>query len=463
MPGLLQGLEIGKRALFTNQVYLQTIGHNIANVNTPGYTRQRVQIAPTFPEGSPSGSIGTGVSVTNIKQVRDLFLGQQFREGTKSLGQWSYKEKILGQVESLFSEPNDNTLSDRLNKFWNSWDELSKSTSGANRENVLGSATFLVNGLHEMAGQLESLRAGIDQDMVTMINDINRLATEIANTNQQIKITELGGSSANDLRDIRAQMVDELAVLVDVNTIEQDNGELRVMIGRMEIVNGSHAVKVSAEPVNEGGRSTHNLVLDGSTVNIRNLGGQLKGLVDARDELVPQYLDELNLLTRTVIEQVNSLHETGYGLDGSTGMAFFDPNFTDASTIRINDALSLDPDKIAASASGEEGDGDIARQISALRTQRLMINNTSTIEDYYGSLIGRLGVESNEAQSFSDNYELLVHQIQNQRQSVEGVSLDEEMANMIKFQRAYDAAARVITTMDEALDMVISRMGVVGR
>ena len=113
MAGLMQGLEIGKRALLSHQIYLQTIGHNIANVNTPGYTRQRVTISSTFPSDTPVGMVGTGVTVEDVRHVRDLFLGEQYRQESKSLGQWTYKQKVLSQVESLFAEPNDNTLADR--------------------------------------------------------------------------------------------------------------------------------------------------------------------------------------------------------------------------------------------------------------------------------------------------------------------------------------------------------------
>jgi len=194
-----------------------------------------------------------------------------------------------------------------------------------------------------------------------------------------------------------------------------------------------------------------------------NVDGQLKGLFDARDDMIDRYQTELDTIASTIIDRVNAVHRSGYGLDGSTGLDFFDPNYRTAAGIRINQNLERSPDKIAASAGGEVGDGSIALAIQSLRNERVLINNTTTINDYYDSLIGKLGIESNQAVSFSENYELLVSQIENSRQSVEGVSLDEEMANMIKFQHAYDAAARVITTMDEALDTVISRMGIVGR
>ncbi len=464
MPGLFQGLEVGKRALLSHQIYLQTIGHNIANVNTPGYSRQRVRITSTYPEINAIGAIGTGVTVTDIRNVRDLFLGEQFRKENKSLGQWTYKDKIMSQMEALFNEPNDNTLSDLMNDFWDAWSDLSTNPSSiSHRMALLESTKLLTNRFHEMATQLNSLRNDIDRDLVAITQDVNRLTSEIAQLNRQIKSQELGSERANDLRDVRDRLLDELSELVDVNTIEQDNGEVLVMIGALAVVDGSDSVNITAESYNDNGTLKHRLVWENSGLEIKNLNGKLKGLLDARDDIIPRYLDELDLLAQTLIEQVNALHRTGYGLDGTTGLDFFDTTFTDAANIKLNAEVAADPALIAASASGEPGDNAIALAIQDLRNQRIMVDGTTTMSDYYNGIIGRLGVETHEAKSFSDNYELLVQQVLNAKQSVEGVSLDEEMTNMVKYQHAYDAAARIITTMDEALDVVIKKMGIVGR
>lgn len=463
MAGLMQGLEVGKRALLSHQIYLQTIGHNIANVDTPGYTRQRVTISATYPSNTPVGMVGTGVTVEDIRHVRDLFLGEQYRQENKALGQWTYKQKILSQVESLFGEPNDNTLADRLNGFWDAWDDLSKNPNASNREGVLSAGRLMVDSFHTLARDINKLRDSVDRDLATYTDQINQAAAEIAALNRQIVTREVDGSRASDLRDSRDRLIDELSSLVDVNTIESDNGAVRVMIGAMEIVTGLDTIPIETRIINDNGKMTHELVWKNTTVEIRNVNGELKGLLDARDEMIPRYLEELGMLAQTVVESVNGMHRTGFGLDGSTGLNFFDPRYVDAESIRINEDLISSPNRIAASASGEVGDGSIALAIQNLRNERVMVSGTTTINDYYDSLVGKLGVESHQAISFAENSALLVHQIQNARQSVEGVSLDEEMANMVKFQHAYDAAARVITTMDEALDTVISRMGIVGR
>ncbi|UCC43449.1 MAG: flagellar hook-associated protein FlgK [Candidatus Zixiibacteriota bacterium] len=465
MPGLFQGLEIGKRALLSHQVTLQTIGHNIANVNTPGFTRQRVLITATRPEELTYGSVGTGITVDDVRHVRDVFLRSQFREANKALGEWSYKERTMTQIESILNEPQTDSMNDLLNDFWNAWSALStaeEATSASSRNAIVAEASKLINGLHQLHTQLTSLRDSIDDDLNAMTSEINELTTEIANINQQVVSAELGGNRANDLRDERDRLIDRLSTLIDVRTKEKSDGSETVSMGAMALVDGSSSFDIGTVTQKKFGVSTEILVWQGTSIELTNLSGELAGLTQSRDEIIPGYLDKLNELARSIVEEVNAIHRQGYG-DGKivNGVDFFDPNYTDAATIRLNQEILTDINKIAASAS-IDGDNLIALQLSGLRNVSVMANGSSTIDDFYHSIIGNVGIETSEASSFTGNYELLVHQTENSRLSIEGVSLDEEMANLVKFQHAYDAAARVITTMDEALDTVILGMGRVG-
>ncbi|MDZ4722884.1 MAG: flagellar hook-associated protein FlgK [candidate division Zixibacteria bacterium] len=463
MPGLFQGLEIGKRALLTHQVTLQTIGHNISNVNTPGFSRQRVRVSSSFPESTPKGAYGTGIQVDDIKHVRDLFLGRQFREANKSLGDWSYQEKSLTQIESLFNEPQDNALGSLINKFWDSWSDLSTNSDSANnRRLVVTQANQLVNGFQQLAHQLTELRESTDRDIKGMTEDVNRMTSEIARLNQQIASTELGNQTANDLRDTRDQITDELSNIIDVRVLEKSNGGSVVTMGSMVLVDGSDSLEIGTDSVNNNGVFSNKLVWKGTSVSLRNLSGQLAGLTKSRDEIIPGYLTQLNELASNIIDKVNELHRSGYGPNGTTGVNFFDPAFKTAGLMRLNQEIVTDINNIAASST-VDGDNILALSISDLRNARTMSGGTQTINDFYSSIVGNLGVETNKAVSFKDNYELLLHQIENSRQSVQGVSLDEEMSNMIRSQHAYDAAARVITSFDQALDTVINGMGIVGR
>jgi flagellar hook-associated protein 1 FlgK len=464
MPGLFQALEIGKRALLTHQVSLQTAGHNIANVNTPGYTRQRVNINSSLPEWTTNGIIGSGVQVDSILHIRDLFLGEQYRQDAKSLGQWQYKGKLMTEIESLFSEPNDNTLSHALNKFWDSWSDLSTNPNSiSSRVAIVEQANLMVNSFHDLSTRLDSLQSSIDRDLVGYTDEINRLTTEIASINKLTRTVELGGTQANDLRDSRDSLIDQLARYIDVTTNDCGNGETNVMIGAMILVDGGDVIEISADAVNVDGELKHALNWKGTTVQLKNSDGELKGLFDSRDITIPHYKDQLDDLARTLIEQVNELHRTGYGVDGVNGRNLFDTTYMTAASMRLSSSIVSDPSRIAASGSGEIGDNTIALAMHDLRKQTVMSSDSSTMNDFYNSLIGKLGIETREAQTSSDSYTMLLEQVEQARQSVQGVSLDEEMTNMIRHQHAYDAAARVITTMDQALDTVITRMGIVGR
>ena len=464
MAGLFQGLEIGKRALLAHQISRQTMAHNIANVNTPGYTRQRVDIRTSIPEDSAVGPIGSGITVREVRQIRDLFLGDQLRQENKSLGKWTFKEKILAQVESIFNEPNDNTLADILNDFWGAWSELSNDpTSTSARKNVIDQANQLANGFRQVKRQLASLQNSISRDMENLTSEINAMSTEIASLNRLIASEEADGTRANDLRDARDLIIDNLSGLIDVNTVEKSSGSVTVYIGAMAIVDGVDVLRVASETDNVNGILETSLIWEGTSIHLRNNNGKLKGMLEITEEIIPRYMQELDSIAAALITEVNTVHSAGFGLDGSTGTNFFNPNFTDASRMEINKMLLQNTDMIAVSGSGAVGDNTIALALHDLRDAKLIANGTSTRNNYYNSLIGTLGVESKESKSSAANYELLVHQIFNSKQSVEGVSLDEEMANMIKFQHAYDAAARIITTMDQALDTVINKMGIVGR
>jgi flagellar hook-associated protein 1 FlgK len=464
MAGLFDGLEMGKRALATQQLWLNTIGHNISNVNTPGYSRQRVLTSTTIPQELPVGMVGTGVTATAIHNVRDLFLNQQYRQENKALGNWTALEKTITQIESLFVEPNDESLGDQLNNFWTSWSELANNPESISARTALKEQTnLLTNTFHRIYNQMLDLRKSVDTDIQLTLENVNTLSGEIASLNQQISKSELGGQQANDLRDRRDYLIDQLSQYVDINATEQKNNTTTVYIGALAIVDGNQSFRLGTKKVSSGEMATSAIVWEGSNQKIKNLSGELKGLVETRDEILPRYMEALDDIASTLVSNVNALHRVGYGLDGSSGYNYFNAMYTGAANITIDSIVGNDVNKIAASTGGEVGDNTNALAIADLRNSYTMARGTATINEYYNSLVGQVGVESSKATDLKESYEILVEQINNSRESVQGVSLDEEMANMIKYQNAFDAAARVITTMDQALDTVINGMGIVGR
>ncbi|SYZ73583.1 putative Flagellar hook-associated protein 1 [Candidatus Zixiibacteriota bacterium] len=464
MAGLFDALEMGKRALATQQLWLNTIGHNISNVESPGYTRQRVLTNTSPAISTPAGLVGTGVNATNILQIRDLFLNQQYREENKSLGQWTTLDKTLNQIQALFSEPNTDSLSDLLDKFWSSWSDLANNPESVSARSALKEQTnLLTNSFHRIYAQLSDMRNSVDSDVQLTVDKVNSIASEIGNLNEQIARLELGGQKANDLRDRRDYLIDQLSQYVDVNSVEQKNNMMTVYIGALAIVDGTSSFKLGTKKVGVENATSYDIVWAGTSKTIKNLNGELKGLVETRDNLIPKYQNYLDSLAESLVSQVNAVHQTGYGLDGSTGLGFFNPLNSNAATISLNDLIANDVNRIAASQSGEVGDNVIALAIADLRSAAAMMRGTASFSEFYNSMIGEIGTETNKAGNLKDNYGLLVQQLDNSRQSVQGVSLDEEMAQMVKYQHAFDAASRVITTMDQALETVIKGMGIVGR
>ena len=462
---LFQGLEIGKRALLAHQLSLNTTGHNIANVNTPGYTRQRVEVGAASPVESAYGPVGMGVDVTDVKHIRDLFLNGRWREENENLGQWQARSRSLTQIESFFNEPQDAGLGAMLNGFWASWHDLAnKPEAPETRKAVIQQAHLVTNAFSQLHRQLSQLSQSVDVEIQNRLKEINNIGSEIADLNRQVAYVELGGENANDLRDKRDLLIDQLSQYVDVNTREDSLGRTTVYIGAMAFVDETSYWALEAEKVSSGNGVKSYIKWQGSTFEPTFFNGEMKAMIATRDELVPDYLNKLNTLSKAIVDNVNAAHRAGYGLDGVDGINFFDPFLTDADQIVINPEVENDPSRIAASTGGEVGDGSNALTIAdILKVNRIMSNNMETIEQYYSSIVGSVGIHVQEASAQTENYTLLVQQIENSRQSVQGVSLDEEMANLVKYQHAYEAAARVITVMDEALSVLISGTGIVGR
>jgi len=464
MYGINVGFEIGKRALLAQQFSLNLTGHNIANVNTPGFTRQRAIVNSTDPLSSAIGNFGTGVEVVTVERLRTLFLDEQFRQESQSFGRWQTLSQSWGQVERIYAEPSDTGFSTLLDNFWNSWQDLSVNPdSSAARTAVKEQGTLLANAFHHFTEQLSEFQRSLDEDIQKSVQLVNNTAHQIAALNESISTAELSGHQANDLRDRRDYLVDQLSEYANVSTIEQPSGNYTVLIGSMALVDGIEVSELETVVQNQGATVISDVRFVNSSAKPEITNGKLAGLIETRDEVLVERLAELDELALSIVEKVNEMHRDGYGLNDSTGINFFDDSATGAADIKLNDLIINDVGNIAASLNGEAGDNSNALRIAGLRNDMTMRNGEATFGDYYNSIVGIVGLRTREAEYLATNQESLVFHIENSRQSVEEVSLDEEMTNLIKYEHAYAAAARVITTMDEALNTIINGMGIVGR
>ncbi len=443
------------------------MNHNIANANTPGYSRQVADMAATPPYTLPSfmrdpsaGQMGTGVAVTDIRRSRNSLIDYQIRTETQTQGQWEKMRDALKQVEVVFNEPSSSGINSLLSKFWQAWQDLSNNPQDAGaRSALVEQADSLAVAFNRNYSLLNDIQQDADRQIRVGVDYVNDLADRIASLNVQIAQVEILGQRANDLRDQRDLLLDELSQKVKITYSETPEGAMNVFIGSRVLVARSRAEKLAVN-TNASGFADIVWADDGSIASVTN--GELYGLSQARDVELPRFMGDLQTLAGQLITSVNALHRTGYGLDNSTNMDFF--GGTGASDIAINPLLKANPRQVAAAGSlNSPGDNSIALAIAGLQRALTMNGGTSDFGKFLSSTVSRLGVDSQRASMMASNQKLLVDHLTRQKESLTGVSLDEETTHLIEYQRAYQAASRVVTTVDEMLDKLINGTGLVGR
>lgn len=554
MVSTFNGLEVAKRALHTQQSALYTTGHNIANANTEGYTRQRVNFVQSSPyppaaRNRPEipGQVGSGVEAGSIQRIRDSFIDKQYRQENTKVGFYETRADMMSKMESILNEPTNEGLSETLDLFWNSLQDLSLNPEDSGARSVVKErANALADAFSYVHNSLQQVRANLKTEIGVDNTKVNSILDQINQLNGQIAKIEPHGYVPNDLYDERDRLVDELSSYVDIkvdyrkstgqpspiaegivtitlNTdktdVENGNNEpIKLVDGSLDVVTGSDdAVKHLFTDFNDDNNlnaiffakpereidyedQVAQLVAnsDGETFiygENYNINGKLDALIDGAGyvedftygaattgEATGIYNDMLKKLDRLVenfVTEFNAVHESGYTLttdangDPVQGGAFFEG--TTADTIKVTDAILNDTDLIAASNSGDAGDGENATDLANVYTKRaeqfisttipadIQLDDKATIKSYFESVIGEMGVISQEANRMQENSLVLRQQVNESRQSISAVSLDEEMTNMIQFQHAYNAAARSMTVVDEMLDRIINNMGLVGR
>ena len=463
------GIDIGRRALQTQQRALDVVGHNIANANTPGYSRQVAIQETTAPYTYPSrhmptgaGQVGTGVQITAIRRVRDEFIDMQLRNETESMGRWQARRDALHQVELILLEPSDLSLRGTMDLFWQSLQDLHmQPESDAARAVVRERALSLTATFQHVHKQLTDLRWDLDKLAQLEVERINSLTERLADVNGQIFRIVTSGQQPNDLLDRRDQLLLELSEIVDIHVVIQENGMANVSVNGLSIVNGDTATSVRAE----AGPPEDMVTIYWANTNreLVTANGRLAGILEARDELVADYLAALDQLAAELIQQFNAVHNGGWTLHDPPvqNIDFFQG--TGAADIELTDDILQDLRNIAASGDGAPGDGSNALRLANVYTEPVPGLGNVSIRDFFTSLVSGIGVASQKAVNMVDSQTVLVEHLYNRREAISGVSLDEEMVDMIRFQQAYAAAARIVTAMDEALETIIARMGIVGR
>jgi flagellar hook-associated protein 1 len=478
MYSTFHGLEIGKRSILAQQTALSTTGHNIANANTVGYTRQDAVLQATNPlaypgknNGTAPMTMGTGVEVTELKRIRDGFLDQQFRNEQQKAGYWEAAGSALSSLESVFNETSESGLGSTMDQLWKCLQELVK-----NPDSLAVRTVVVANG-KAVADSIQSISAGIGQveaDLVGQLDgevkEIKASAAEIAELNKQIALMTANGYQPNDLLDKRDLALDKLSKLIPIQVSTPDQtGMVTVNVGNVALVAGKDAEELTVDA------QTGAASISGNAVDIE--GGEIKGLVDSLigkgPNSVSSLRNNLDLLAAKFAEEMNAIQasDSARNLDDIKAGArlekvlFFvdkdDPTQPpkDAASVVINPKLVQFPAKLAAAASNSIGDGSNAAAMGNLQFAKVDFGgNNTTIGDFYQMIVGGLGMGVAEAERLSETASQVTQQVDNRRQSVSGVSIDEEMTNMVRFQQAYNAAAKYVSAVNEMLDTLINRM-----
>ncbi len=565
MPGLYGILNMSKWSALAQQANIEVIGHNIANVNTPGYSRQKAVLNAAPSITTVIGQMGTGVRAVAVQREHDKFVNAQINFEKQLLGNWEAQDYNFQRIEEIFSEFSEYGLSSAMNEFWNAWQTLADNPSGqAERVGLISIAETMARDFNKMYRDLRTLQTDTNSSIKGAVDNINVLVDQIVELNGKISQIEVGQDKANDFRDQRELLLDELAEKIGFSYVEDDMGQVSIFLENgFPLVQPGRGWHLAVE-VNTTNNNFYDVSWDDGTGTLTDVSnrinrGELSGLLEIRDTTVPSYIKKIDKLAAGIVNATNKLHYYGYGLDGSTENNFFDSlsvstnissNNTggaaiDVGTVYDNSALTLDDyeirftgaatfeiynvtdgiqvmdaringvvdndgsfaftsgsdiefegirvvitdgaigpnsgdtftvdstgnaaknmtvnpeivgdiNKIATSGDVSGNDNLNALAIAGLRNENNMNNNTTSFDGYYSGLVGEIGIDAQSASRSFLYKQTMVEQLTSRRESISGVNLDEEMANLIRYQQAFTAAARMITLVDEMIDELLN-------
>lgn len=448
-------LSIARSALSVQQRAMEVTGQNVANANTPGYSRQTLGIQAATPLTLPLYSVGRGVEATTITRARDTFYDAAYRSDNAQLGSSTTLNSYLSQIEGVLNEPSTTGLSSSLDKFFQSFSDLANDPQNhSSRELVKAAATRVVSQLHSLNSQLGQVRQNAVDSMKDQVKTVNGLLSRIADLNKAIVASGGPGGPSPDLLDQRDLLVDQVSQYMEVNVANRSDGSCGITCGNVLVVDGGSA---STLALSGSGSGFGVAVANGPMLGITS--GSLYGLSDLTQNRLPAALSQLDQVAAALVNEVNAVHSTGYNLAGATGVNFFTAGTTSAGTISLSAEVTASSDNISASTNGLSGNGGIATQIAGLATTGVATLGGSTIREYYVALATGVGLDvSNTSQDMTAS-ETLVAREDQARTSVSGVNVDEEMVSLITQQQAYQAAARIVNVANDMMTTLMQLLG----
>lgn len=467
--GINRVMNQSKGALAANQKGLATTSHNISNANTKGFSRQRVEMQTNPAINDGIVRVGTGVNAGSITRATSTFVNKRLEEENSDLGQFEAMNEIYVQLEADLGDETESGITNRISRFFNDLRSLSTEPASVPlRAAIRESANSVVTRFHSMRENADAMVSDMDRRIEGSVNDINSLTKKIADLNQRIVDVEVvQGSFANDERDSRDMALRDLAKHVSVQVTELENGGINVSAGRLGVlVDTTSNYELAAL---RGPDDNHNAAMKihtkefgrlGKDVTASVSGGSLGGLIKARDTVLPKVINKIDTLAYGFSNSLNSVHRQGYGTNGQTDVALFEVSGGvkgAAEKIRLSDAVAGDLSAIAAgSISSGKGDNRNLLALADMEDAAVFENGQANFQNYMASLVGTVGVEARATRDSLETQDHLLSQLEQIREETSGVSLDEEAMNMLKFQKSFDANAKMIQVADSMMETVLN-------
>ncbi len=459
-------MDIGKRSMMNSQTALQTVSHNIANKATEGYSRQRVETTTAEPVSEGRLQIGMGSKAAQVSRVNNPFLEKQLQRETSLKGYLDSEAELLTRVEQVFNEQSVKGLNQYVSDFFNSYRELANTPESLTARTVVKETAELMGQDFARVGkELTEIQGDVNFQVEGRVEEVNKIIIEVASLNQKIVEVEVQGMPANDQRDRRELLLKKLNEIMDIRVAEGDRGAVTVMAaGNGILVSGGDAAELSTERMDETGRLEVFVKSAGSPtlvpIGSRIQGGSLGAIIKVRDQVVEDIKSSMNLLANTVIEEVNQVHSLGVNRQGEPAGLFFENiSHPDKALfeIKLSSKIKNDVSQIASGIrANAPGDATVAHVISQIQNKNVFSGDVATLDDFYNSQVGKIGVLSQRSQKANQAQGEILQQLGKLRESISGVSLDEEATKMIEFQKTFDASARLIRTADEMFDTVLN-------
>ncbi len=452
-------LSIGKKALTATEKNLEVTAHNISNANTEGYSRQRVIQESSIPVSDAHGFYGTGVDVVRLERMRDLHLDTEFRKLNSNTGYWDSMSSNLNHLEKSILETSEYGISSMINNFFSKWEALANNPySEVHRNDVIDATSQMTDSFKNLYNSIEESRESLKFTLQDTANRINDISEELASLSNQISQNRNSNTPANDYLDKFDLLIDELSQYGNVQVHQRDNGTISVYFGTDELVRNNVSNKlVFTESTNlETNEQETYLIWSNTRSKISGLdSGSIKAIYDLRDIVLPEYMSQLDNLAVQLTEEINNIHLKGYDITSpaTAGRYFFNSEITGVRNFQLSNEILENPANIAVSSSGQAGDNKIALAITDLRNSKVFDDKTLT--ESFADYIYIIGRDVKTANQNAERTSMLSKQTDKFRESVKGVSINEETANLMKYQQAYQAAAKIISIADDMIKTII--------